>query len=250
MSDQAYELLALLMRYVFVLIGLLIVWRAFRWMRRDASAYQKEIRSLPDAGLVGEIVNLTTGKAQPLPREGSIGSSRECDIRVKGSNVLRNHARFEFEEGKGLKIIPNRRGLTVLAGAAMKGPGYALHGTQLMIGENLLRVRLFAGLNVPLPAAYPEPDAILDPIEEEAPWAGLMTDAYSILPETQAADAYPIPGDEYPPQDYDGNYTPDGQMTWQYAYSMDELHQAMAAQQEQEQANPAVRRRRRRARND
>ena len=32
MSDQAYELLALLMRYVFVLIGLLIVWRAFRWM--------------------------------------------------------------------------------------------------------------------------------------------------------------------------------------------------------------------------
>ena len=38
-------------------------------------------------------------------------------------------------------------------------------------------------------------------------------------------------------QEYDGHYTDDGQMTWQYAYSMDELHSAMQSEQWQ-QAQP------------
>ena len=37
-SSEAYEIIALLMRYVFVFIVGLIVWRAFRWLRRDARA--------------------------------------------------------------------------------------------------------------------------------------------------------------------------------------------------------------------
>ena len=105
MSGEAYEILALLMRYVFALIGALIVFRSFIWLRKDARAYRKEMKTLPDAGLVGEIVDLNTGKAQPLPREGVIGSARECDIRVKGDGVLRRHARLEFTEGKGKTIL-------------------------------------------------------------------------------------------------------------------------------------------------
>jgi len=247
MSGEAYELLALLMRYVFVVIGALIVFRAARWMLRDARAYQKEIKTLPDAGLVGEMVDLTTDRAQPLPREGTIGSSRDCDIRVKGPNVLRHHARFEFEEGKGLKIIPSRRGLTVLSGVEIRKPAYALHGTQLTIGNHVLRVRLFAGLNVPLPARYPEPDAILEAAEEAIPWEGMNVDAPYWLPEEQAAQAVPFRRD----QGYDGNYDEDGQMTWQHAYSMEELRQAQAeqnwidSQAEEEEAPPAQRRRRR-----
>ena len=38
-------------------------------------------------------------------------------------------------------------------------------------------------------------------------------------------------------RDYDGNYTDDGQMTWQYAYSLDELRSAMQSEQWQ-QAQP------------
>lgn len=246
----------MLMRYVFVFIGLMIVWRSLRWLRRDARAYRKELRSLPDAGLVGEMVNLNTGEAQPLPREGVIGSSRECDIRLKGQGVMRNHARFEFVDGKGLKIIPLRRAATLLNGTPLHGSaGYALHGTQLQAGAVPLRVRLFAGLKVPYPVAYPEPDAV---------WAaGANPPTWDGQEEEEAEEGYPSLGYEAAMPDtpyYDGNYTQDGQMTWQYAYSLDELNDAMEqdpwqkmqpdgqvpeAQEETYSAPPAKRRRRR-----
>ena len=222
MSPQAYELISMLMRYVFVIIGLMIVWRSFRWLRRDARAYRKELRSLPDAGLVGEMVNLATGEAQPLPREGMIGSSGECDIHLKGPGIQRNHARFEFEDGKGLRIIPLRRASMLLNGNALRGPGYALHGTQLQAGGIPLRVRLFAGLKVPYPVAYPEPDAVWN--------AGGNPGLRQEAADTEDEEAYLPEGYEaYMPahSDYDGNYTEDGQMTWQYAYSMDELKNAL-----------------------
>ena len=223
MSTQAYELISMLMRYVFVFIGLMIVWRSLRWLRRDARAYRKELRSLPDAGLVGEMVNLNTGEAQPLPREGVIGSSRECDIRLKGQGVMRNHARFEFEDGKGLKIIHLRRASTLLNGTPLHGSaGYALHGTQLQAGAVPLRVRLFAGLNVPYPVSFPEPDAV---------WAaGVNPPIWDSREEAEAEEEYPSLGCEAAmphSQYYDGDYTQDGQMTWQYAYSLDELNDAM-----------------------
>ena len=260
MASEAYELLALLMRYVFVLIGALVLWRAYRWMRRDARNYRREMRALPDAGLVGEIVDLKTGRSQPLPREGDMGTSRECDIRVKGNGVLRHHCRFAFEEGKGMLITPSRRGKVFMGGQKMAGPGHALHGTQLQLGDAQLRVRLFAGLKVPQPAAFQTDGSLFD----TAPGAG---DA--LLPETDDFSAFsfaekeetlspfdfpddplgapapqaPLPpsppasyGEQppmppavpYPPQDYEGNYTEDGQMTWQYAYSLEELYRAEA----------------------
>ena len=251
-SAEAYELLSMLMRYVFVLIGALIVWRSYRWLRRDAKTYQRQMRSLPDAGLVGEMVNLNTGTAQPLPREGTIGSSRECDIRVKDSAAKRQHARFEFEEGKGLKIIPGRRSPMLLSGIEMNGPGYALHGTQLQIGSTMLRVRLFAGLKVPQPAAYPDPDAVLSSDVYLEPWDGegeaspVFPDL-SVVSNTQEEDYVPYSTASVPQgaplepasmkQEYDGHYTDDGQMTWQYAYSLDELRSAMQSEQWQ-QAQP------------
>lgn len=242
MSPQAYELISMLMRYVFVLIGLTIVWRSFRWLRRDARAYRKEMRSLPDAGLVGEMVNLATGETQPLPREGVIGSSRECDIRLKGPGVERSHARFEFEDGHGLKIIPLRRASLLLNGTAMRGPGYALHGTQLEMGGVPLRVRLFAGLNIPYPAPYPAQNA---PCEEDDGERPPMWDGPQEAEAETDAEAYPRSGYEDALPDspyYDGHYTPEGQMTWQYAYSLEELNEAMAQQEQEEQwrqAQPA-----------
>ena len=221
MSSEAYELLALLMRYVFVFIGLMIVWRSFRWLSRDARAYQKEMRALPDAGMIGEMVNLYTGEAQPLPHEGTIGSSGKCDIRLKDRQVRACHARFEFEEGKGLKIIPVRHSALLLSGVQVQKAAYALHGTQLQLGDSLLRVRLFAGLNVPYPVAYPEPDAVLDAEESQE----------GLLPASQEEEYMPYQVGSIPPgaplEPYEGHYTEDGQMTWQYAYTLDELRSAM-----------------------
>ena len=237
MADSAYELLALAMRYVFVLAGALLLWRAFRWMRRDARQYQRDMRALPDAGLVGEVVDLRTGQAQPLPREGTIGSSRECDIRVKDTGVKRNHALFTFEDGKGLRIVPRLGARVLLNGREIGGSGYALHGTRLQLGGAELRVRLFAGLNVPFYPAWQQeaPDVTLENfsfVEEAAP-APLPFPAPGFdAAETaeDGADGFPQPGA------YDGGYTDDGQMTWQYAYSLEDLRKAQeeAAQMQSE----------------
>ena len=176
MADTAYEIFALAMRYVYVVIGVVILLRALRWLRKDARAYRREMKALPDAGLIGEIVDLNTGKAQPLPREGTIGSARSCDICVRGEGVRRHHAMFSFEEGRGLLITPCLRCRMVMAGVELNSSAHALHGTQLEIGGTTLRVRLFAGLNVPHPMQFqpdaPENDASAEACadEDEAPF--------------------------------------------------------------------------------
>ena len=139
-------------------------------MRKDSRAYKKQIRALPDAGLVGEMVDLQSGKGQPLPREGIIGSSRNCDIRVKGAGVARKHAQFAFEEGKGMKITPMRRAIVFLAGVELRGSAHALHGTQLQVGDAMLRVRLFTGLNVPQPAQFQMDLPEQTEMDEDTPW--------------------------------------------------------------------------------
>ncbi len=256
MTSGAYELLALLMRYVFVLLGALVLIRAYRWMRRDARNYRREMRSLPDAGLVGEIVDLHTGKSQPLPREGDMGASHECDVHIKGGGVLRHHLRFAFEEGKGVRITPIRPGKTLMGGRLLQGPAYALHGTQLQLGSQaVLRVRLFAGLKVPHPIAFQEEAASPDPAlvssyaaESAAEDADFsfgpdlpapfdISDA-ALTPEPDGAGAG-APAVPLPAADYEGHYTEDGQMTWQYAYSLEELYRAQEEQNMQPMPAPA-----------
>ena len=223
MSSQVYEIISLLMRYVFVLIGALIVWRAFRWILKDHQAYQREIKYLPDAGRVGEIVNLSGGVSYPLPREGTIGSAPGCDIRIRGNGVHSHHVRFEFVDGKGLKIIPARSASVELRGETVRKAAYALHGTQFTIGDVHLRVRLFAGLNVPRHAAFqPDEDAVPlpePPLPALEPWVGLQAVP---LPVSQAVPSEPS---LYPPA-YEGHYTFDSQMTWEYAYDPALLRQA------------------------
>jgi len=260
MASDAYELLALLMRYVFVLLGALVLFRAYRWMRKDARNYRREMRSLPDAGLVGEIVDLRTGQSQPLPREGDMGASRECDVFVKAPGVARHHLRFAFEEGKGVLLTPTRHGKTLMSGRALTAPAYALHGTQIQLGQASLRLRLFAGLKVPSPMAFqqeaPAPDPMLsggaDEEEEDSflspglpgvfdlPSFPPQEDAGAEEPATDQPWQQPQPYDPYVPagqgaplpphQGYEGGYTDEGQMTWQYAYSLEELQKAQAAQ--------------------
>lgn len=224
MSNQLYEIIAMLMRYVFVALGVLILLRALIWMRRDARNYSKEMRMLPDAGLVGEIVDLVTGKSQPLPREGTVGSGRYCDICLKYNGMKRCHALIAFEEGCGVRITPHRCGKIFIDGKQVSGVGYALHGTKVILGEAEIRFRLFAGLNVPHPLPYEsntyglvydgeqEEEESLPPIE--MPPYRMPDPLDSRTTETQAAG-------------YDGGYDEDGEMTWQFAaYPLEELRRA------------------------
>jgi hypothetical protein len=144
-----YELIAMGLRYWLVFLGVVIIWRAIRLMRKDQRIYWKTIRQLPDAGLVGELVALESGEAYPLPREGMIGSGRSSDIRIEGIN--RRALEFFFRAGYGLRLIPSHRRHSLRLDHEIIQPSgdYALHGSVLEIGGKAYRFRLFEGLDVP-----------------------------------------------------------------------------------------------------
>lgn len=154
MAAEAYELLAMLMRYVFIALGGLILLRAGRQMMKDDRAQKRELKKLPDAGRIGEVVDLETGKHYPLPREGMMGSGKACDIRLRRRGVKRRHILFEFAEGKGVRIKPCFGRKVWVEGVPIKATAYALHGTRITLSQANIRIRLFAGLNVPHPAAF------------------------------------------------------------------------------------------------
>ena len=112
MSDGLYEILALAARYFFAGLFLLIVLRAWRVTVRDSRRARKLRRLSPQTGLSGELVVLEgggrarRGMRYPVIREGTLGSARSADVRVRHPSVRPRHARFELtEEGLALTAI-------------------------------------------------------------------------------------------------------------------------------------------------
>lgn len=147
MSAEAYELLALAMRYVFAFLMILIVLRAWRLTAVD-SARAKRLRRLnPETGVIGEMLVLEGGeKARPGMRypvtlEGTIGSAPRADIRLRHSSVRRRHAYFMMTD-EGLFIRGH-------AGARIGSQGRWLRQITLEDGDEILfgRVRLLLVLS-------------------------------------------------------------------------------------------------------
>ena len=91
MPAEIYELIAQAARYWFLLLMAIIVWRSFRWYRRDRRQAKKRLKLLPDAGFVGEMVvieggeALKRGQALPVPREGHAGhAAHQRPVRAGG----------------------------------------------------------------------------------------------------------------------------------------------------------------------
>ena len=216
MRNSVYELISMGFRYWFVFLVILALWRAVLIMRRDRREYKRTLRQLPDAGLVGELVDLESGRGHPLAREGIIGSGRSCDIRLEG--LRRREFEFFFRPGHGLRLIPVHRN----AGATLDGeemnmsPCYALHGTVLAAKGTTCRFRLFSGLNLPARAAS---SALPHRFEEEEQGGEFLTSP------------------ELTP--------PDMEMTWQYAAFPPQADQA---EEETQLPYPVSRRQRRAAR--
>jgi hypothetical protein len=163
MSQTAYELLALGLRYWFVLLIVLTLLRTGVLMRKDQCAYRRVLKQLPDAGLIGELVDLNEQVGQPLPREGLIGAGRSCDIRIRG--LRRREMEFVFRPGLGVRLFPlhARHGALLDGEALQKGGAYALHGTVLELRGRPLRFRLFAGLDLPARVVYaPQEDGFVE----------------------------------------------------------------------------------------
>lgn len=159
LSDELYSVLALGMRYWFIALGILIVLQAFLWLYREHRDKHRRLRNLPDAGMIGEFVVLSGGKdleegrVIPVPWEGMMGSSRHCDVVVPCSEFAPVHLYFSFEKQKGLRIEAARGRECYVDGVLEKARGphgeeRMIHGSILQVGNVVLRLRLFAGLDV------------------------------------------------------------------------------------------------------
>ena len=170
MPADKYELVALVARYWFAFLGVVIVWRSFMWLRKDARRKRKRLKQLPDAGLVGELVVLAgsealpPGSVIPLPREGTLGSLRSCDVSIPCSGVASRHGDFRFVDGVGLIVTPAAQ-LVVEVDGQEPDPAQREwvmhHGSRIAVGDALLRMRLFMGLETARSAAFQQ-----DPQEE------------------------------------------------------------------------------------
>ena len=170
MYQEAYRLLSRGMRYVFILIAGLFFLLTVIWMRRDQRRWKKDRKMLPDAGNVGELVDIDSLRRVPVPREGTIGSSPRCDIRVVGRGVKRRHADVRFAEGKGLMIIPAAGRKVTVDGRTVSSPVCAGRGSRIKIGSVMLTLRLFDSLNVPAGGVYREEEEY-DPLNAVTPGA-------------------------------------------------------------------------------
>lgn len=116
MSANAYEILALAMRYVFAALMVLIVLRAWRLTFVDSARAKRLRRLSPETGIIGEMLVIEGGeKAKPGMRypvilEGTIGSGPRADIRIRHSSVRRRHGYFVMtDEGLFIRGHANAR---------------------------------------------------------------------------------------------------------------------------------------------
>lgn len=162
------------MRYVFTIIGVMIVWRSFSWLRKDRRQKHKRLKQLPDAGTIGILTveqggrHLKPGNVIPVPHEGVLGYLRTCDVVVPAEDVATSHLDFTFVDGRGLYIYPRRGCEARVDGIPLTSRRESqrhpmLHGSILEIGQAVLRLGVFAGLKVPdAQPVIPDPDAGFD----------------------------------------------------------------------------------------
>lgn len=217
MNDRLYEVISLAARYWFALLGLLIVWRTFSWLRRDRRRKHKRLKQLPDAGTIGDWVvirgcaQLPAGDALPIPWEGVVGFGRGCDVVLPAPGVRAVHAFCSFEEGKGLLVLPKRGRTVVIDGTAIRNRADALehrmrHGSFIEIGDAVLRLHVLMGLGMehtvprvqdepPRRAYLPDPDAPVQPMPNPAPGLQRMPQQ----PRAAQTQAFPQPVQGVPP---------------------------------------------------
>ena len=171
MPTEVYEIIAQGARYWFLFLMVLIVWRSYRWYRKDRRQYKKRLRLLPDAGYVGELVTvrgneqLPTGTILPVPWEGILGSGRGCDLFLPAPGVALKHCWFSYDREDGLRLEPYHGRTVRVDDQTQTGRGERLsmhHGSRLFVGEVELRLRMFAGFETAARARVlrdaPQPD--------------------------------------------------------------------------------------------
>ena len=228
MSPDVYEVVAQAMRYWFIALGALIVWRTYRCLRQERKARHRWLRSLPDAGMIGEWVvergsaELREGMAVAVPWEGVLGSRRICDVYVPVDGVAHSHLYFEFLPKKGLRLTPARNLECMLNGSpvtwrtARKAPAFVHSGDTLTVGDAVLQLQLFPAYRSGTRPTAEDPDA--NPGSDEASAAPLPGDAPAppvsgvapaVYPVAAAAQPFPVADPQFSPNPDPVSLTPD-----------------------------------------
>lgn len=167
MAADLYAALALPMRYAFSILMILILTSMLCWLRADNRRRRRRLDRLPEAGYIGEFIveagsdELREGMLVLVPREGVLGFNRTCDVTVPVNGVAACHLDLLFEDGVGLTVRP-RRGLTCLVDGqrmdrrAKPRAMPLLHGSRLTVGEAVLCLRVFEGVDIPHHASAQE----------------------------------------------------------------------------------------------
>ena len=174
MPHEYYDVLAVTASYWFAFLGIVIVWRAMRWLRTDAALRKQVLRELPDAGYIGTLYVLAgaaeylmPGDTLSLPAEGIMGSAAGCDVRITHDTVASRHALFSYQPD-GLHLRPYRDHALMVDGMPLAAPDEAIlhHGATLELGAVVLQLRMFAGIT----AATRTPDGdLLSPKAHQQP---------------------------------------------------------------------------------
>ena len=157
MSTNAYELLALAMRYVFAALIVLIVIRAWFGASVDSQRAAQLRKLSPDTGIIGELLVMDggerakSGMRYPLTLEGTIGSSRRADIRIRHHSVRGRHAIYQMTD-EGV-FVRGHANLRIADGAGRSARELLLQdGDVLQVGGVRLMLVLTDGGN-PVPEA-------------------------------------------------------------------------------------------------
>ena len=153
MSPDLFEVLSLAARYIFALLGGLIVLYSFAGLLSRQSEHNRRSRRLRGADRVGELIvlsgspTLPEGSVLSVPWEGVLGSVRSCDIVVPASGVRREHLTFSWEPDIGLVIHPLSGCEAMVDSVSLNVRSKASaapmrHGSFLQVGSTLLRLRV------------------------------------------------------------------------------------------------------------
>ena len=157
-SSDLYNVIHQISRYLFPFLGLLVFLSALGWLFAERRSRRERLHNLPGTGTVGELVVLSGSRELknmtwfPVPREGTLGSVRSCDLVVPCPGVKAQHLDFSWQDGLGLLIRPRSGCEAIVDGVALNCRSDAAarpltHGSCLQVGTAVLRLQLFAALD-------------------------------------------------------------------------------------------------------
>ena len=147
MSSSAYEVVAMIMKYWFILILLYILWRIAENALREHRVY-KRIKGEIDKYFRGFIlieacdIEELIGRRFGIRKENVFGRSKRCDIAIPSSSLQTSHGMIA-RRGKKLMLfdLSGGKGL-LLNGELIARQAELQHGDEIRAGKTVLRIDL------------------------------------------------------------------------------------------------------------